>query len=83
MMSIINCFFFKNRDTVVKNLIFLFASVGPGRIFKEDIKVSKIYIRKVFYPNETKKNFMICERTILIFPTFKMIETESYRRKGL
>ena len=45
------------------------------RIFREDIKVSKLYIRKDFCP-EPKKKFMICACTT--FPTFKLIETERY-----
>ena len=36
-----------------------------GRIFREDIKVCKIYIRKVIY-------------ACTIFPTFKLIELERY-----
>ena len=46
-----------------------------GRIFREDIKVCKLYIRKGFCP-EPKNNFMICGCTI--FPTFKLIEMERY-----
>ena len=47
-----------------------------GRMFREDIKVHKLYIHKDFCA-ELEKKFTIYACTI--FPTFKLIETEMYR----